>query len=431
MFLFRDEELNNLQINFDKPTSSFDLIFGRRKVGKTSLLNEYIKDKKTIYFTGLELVSNLLLQNFYKLIASFFNLSPNYKIESFDELFEIINSQDLNEKIVIVIDDFHNLLKVDKYALKTITSVWSKYLKNKNIQLIISSSYKSSDKVDISLYSKANSIITLKSLNMNIIKNMLPNLSKNDAMYVYAAFGTNPQYLCLYDENKDFILNIKDNFLSYESFVFHEGMNIIKNDLSDIVTYASILHAVSMGNKKIGDIASFLDVKSSYLTRYMQKLIDIMVLTKIVPINDDPKKSKFGRYEIEDNFLKFWFCYIYPNYNSLHKKDFYPIISHIRKDFSKRLVYDSYKRYIKELIILEPVKFLGYEPKSIGSWWNNKENEIDIVTFNSSNITFIDCRWRRSHSDGNGYEYLKNKSKLFDTTLNKKYIIFAKNSKNN
>lgn len=428
MFLYREQEIADLNSQFSKPSSSLDLIFGRRKVGKTSLVNEYIKDKKVIYLTAVELVPHLLMNNFYKTVANFFNLNKNVTIKSIEELFEVIYAQDILEKIVIIIEDFHNLLKIDKNAFKIIISLWNKFLKEKNIHLIITSSYKSSIKEDISLYNKASSIIELKTLNSNIIKTILPNLTKDEFMYVYSAFGTNPQYLKLYDEKKDFILNIKDNFLSYESFVFHEGLNIIKNDLSDVVTYASILHAIALGNKKIGDIAHFLDVKSSYLTRYMQKLIDMMIISKSVPVNEDPLKSKFGRYEIEDNFLKFWFCYIYPNYNALHKEDFYPVISFIRKDFSKRLVYDAYKKYIQELIILESNKFLGYIPTSIGSWWNNKDNDIDIVAYNSSFITFIDCRWHRNNKNIDSYALLKNKSALLNTTLKKKYIIFAKNA---
>lgn len=427
MFLFRDEELQLLQNDFEKPNSSFNFVFGRRKVGKTSLLNEYIHNKEHLYLSCVEMTSSLLFTNLGRVVANVFNIKLQKPILDFKTFLEFIASCEINKKHVIVLDDFNTLHKIEKGVLSTFYSVWNKKLKSKNVQFIFLSSLYSSLKDDIKIYSKATHLIKLKSLNFNLIKHTLPNISKNDAMYVYSAFGTNPQYLALYDEKKDFILNIKDNFLNYDSFIFHEGLNIIKNDLSEIATYSSILFAIALGNKKIGDIAAFLKVKSSYLTRYLQKLVDIMVLSKNVPLDDNPNRSKFGRYEIEDNFLKFWFCYIFPNSSILQKRDFYPVISHIRRDFSKRLVHDAYRRHVLELIDQEPEKFLGYVPNQLGSWWNNKENEVDIVAYNNKEITFINCKWRQRNSARDSYEELKKHAQYFETPLEKKYAIFAKN----
>ena len=427
MFLYRDNEIKLLESDFLKPSSSFNFLLGRRKVGKTALLNEYAKNKNHLYLSCAEMVPQLLYGHLSHLICQSYKLKQNSLVNSFEALLAQIDELDIQEKLVLILDDFQNLQKYDKEVINTFYNVWSKKLRFKNIQIIISSSFYSSEKSDMNIYDKASNKIILKSLNFKLIKTLLPKLNKNDLMYVYSAFGTNPQYLALYDEKKDFILNVKDNFLSYNSFIYNEGINIIKNDLSEVSTYFSILYAIAMGNKKIGQIAQFLNVKSSYLTRYMQKLVDIMVLSKHIPINDNPKTSKFGRYEIEDNFLKFWFCYIYPNTTYLQQRDYYPIISHIRRDFSKRLVKDAYRRYVLELIDAEPEKFLGYIPTAIGSWWNNKENEIDVVAYDNKEITFINCKWRQKESAKFNYEELKSNTVLFETPLNRKYAIFAKN----
>lgn len=428
MFAFRDDELAKLEKDFSKPVSSFNFIFGRRKVGKTSLVNEYISGKEALYLSCVEMVPSLLYKSLAQQVVNFFKSKENIEeISSFKELLELIALCEVNNKTVIVFDDFQNLMKIEKSILASFYTLWNRKIKAKNFQIIIASSIHSSQKEDINIYGKASVYMVLKSLNFNMIKSILPNLNKNDSMYVYSAFGTNPQYLKLYDVKKDFLLNIKENLLSYEKFIFHEGLSIIKNELSEVGTYCSILHAISMGNKKIGDIAKFLNVKSSYLTRYMQKLVDIMILSKQIPVNDDPTKSKFGRYEIEDNFLKFWFCYVYPNCSLLMKGEDYPVISFIRRDFSKRLVKDAYKRYVLELIEHEPEKFLGYIPTNLGSWWNNKVNDIDVVAYNNKDITFINCKWRQRDSAKHSYEELKTNAQNFETTLNRKYTIFAKN----
>ncbi len=427
MFAFRDDELALLEKDFAKPVSSFSFIFGRRKVGKTSLINAYIAEKNALYLSCIEMVPSLLFESLSRQVTTFFKIKIDEKVTDLKSLLTLIALCEVDTKTIIVFDDFHHLMKAEKKLLQTFYTYWGRKLKSKNIQIIICSSVHSSNKDDINIFNKASNYIRLGSLNFNIIKTLLPNLNKNDTMYVYSAFGTNPQYLALYDVKKDFILNIKDNFLNYDSFVFNEGFSIIKDELSEVGTYCSILYAIAMGNKKIGDVATFLSVKSSYLTRYMQKLVDIMILSKHIPVNDNPSKSKFGRYEIEDNFLKFWFCYIYPNSSVLKRKEYYPVISHIRRDFSNRLVKDAYKRYVLELIVHEPEKFLGYVPSAIGGWWNNKVNDIDIVAYNNKDITFINCKWRQRDSAKKSYEELKNNAQNFETSLNRKYTIFAKN----
>ncbi len=427
MFLRREKELSILEDNFAKPTSDMLFIFGRKKVGKTALVNEYMTNKSVVYISAIEMIPKLYFNNLHKYLMNFFSVKSTEQIDSLEGILEFINAQNIIKKIVIVFDDFQNLIKIDKNALYTISSYWQKELRNKNIQLIITSSVYSSVQKDIKIYEKASSVIFLKSLDISIIKEVIPDAPKADIMYIYASFGTNPNYLKNYDIKKDFILNAKDTFLMSESWLFEEGMSIIKQDLNDILTYSSILHAISMGNNKIGEIASFLGLKSTYLTRYIQRLVDMMIICKIVPINDDKFKSKFGRYFIEDNFLKFWFCYVYPNISTLRKNDLYPVISHIRRDFSKRLVTDAYKNYVYDLISGEPEKFFGYTPIKIGSWWNNKDSEIDIVGFDDKEITFVDCRWRKKDPIEFSYKQLQKKSNNIKTPLIKKYVIFAKN----
>ena len=427
MFLGRVNELELLENNYKQPTSDLFFIFGRKNVGKTALINEYSKNKEVLYISCIEMIPKLFFKNLYKYILNYFNLKSEENLDTLEDILKFINSQKILKKLVIVIDDFQNMIKIDKNALYTISSYWNKELKNKNIQLVLSSCVYSSVIKDRKIYEKASGEIFLKSLDINIIKEVIKDVPKTDVMYIYAAFGTNPNYLKNYDINKDFILNVKDIFLQPNSWIFEEGMNILRNDLSDVLTYSSILHAISVGNNKIGDIANFLGVKSTYLTRYIQRLVDMMIIDKKIPINDNKLKSKFGRYYIEDNFLKFWFCYVYPNMSTLRKNDLYSVISHIRRDFSKRLVTDAYRNYVYELISNEPEKFFGFTPVKIGSWWNNKDKEIDIVGYDNKDITFIDCRWRKNDTIAFSYNKLKNKAVNFDTPLNKKYIIFAKN----
>lgn len=421
----RQKELNLLNNEYIKPTSSFGFIFGRRKMGKTSLINRFTKDKTTLYFSAFETLPDILLNRFLVSLASFFKM--NYKslnIKNFEELFIFISKQELNEKLVIVFENFNLMEKIEKNFLKTFYLIWSKFLRKKNILFIISSSNNFSKKEYESILKKASFSITLENLPFKVINHFVPDLNQKDFLYVYAVFGTNPYYLRFYDSKKDFLTNLKDIIFNPSHFLFNEGNNILKNELSEVTTYSAILYAVSKGNRRIGDIADFLKLKSSYLTRYLQNLVDLMILKKELPVNEENERSKFGRYKIEDNFLRFWFSYIYANSNP-NKNDYNMVFNYIKEDLNDKILNDAYKEYSFELISGDKEKYYSYSPIKMGKWWNNKNNEIDIVAYDNKNITFIDCKLNGKNRIEEFYSVLQKKSDEFETSLNKKYAIFT------
>ena len=425
MFTYRKNEINLLEEDFNKPSSSLTFIFGRRKVGKTFLINEYIKNKQALYLTAFETMPSLLINKLKESIDDFFNIKNLEKLESLEELINYLSKIKVDEKIIIVLENIQELLKIDKTFLINLSNYWNNYLQKMNIQFIITSAILPNNFYNLKIAKKVNNIIKLKSLNFNIIKQLYPELNQEDTMYVYSAFGTNPRYLSLYNKKKDFFHNIENTFLNFDSFLYSEGMNIVKKDLGDAITYCSILYAISMGNNKIGNIANFLDLKSSYLTRYIQKLVDLMIIDKIIPINDNPSKSKFGRYEIEDNFLRFWFRYVYINMNNINSNNSNKLLKYLSEDFNENFLSITYKKYVIEVLEEKFESLFNYTPKKTGSWWNNKDLEIDFIGYDSKTITFIDCKWKKDNNIEDNYNDLKTKAKNFDTQLEKKYIIFT------
>ena len=425
MFLYRENEIALLNEDFNKANSSLSFIFGRRGIGKTSLINEYIKDKKALYLYSFETMPFLLLDKFKELIDSFFDCKNSEKIDSIENLIIYLSKKRIESKIVIILENAQELLKIEKDFFINFNKYWLKYLSKLNIQFIISSALLANNFKNLQISKKISNLIKLESIKFNLIEDYFPNINKEEAMYLYSVFGTNFKYLSLYNPKKDFFENIKDLFLKYDSLLFNEGINIIKKDLNDLGTYCSILYAISIGNSKIGEIARFLNLKSTYLTRYLQKLIDLMIIDKNIPINDDFAKSKFGRYKINDNLLRFWFYYIYPNINNINFNNTDKIFKFIKEDFDRNFVDSNYKEYATEVLTNNAYDFFNYEPIKTGSWWNNKEIKIDFVAYDSKTITFVDCKWQKNSIIENYYKELKDKAKNFETQLEKKYIIFT------
>ncbi len=429
LLLGRKKELLIFERKYNSPTSSLQFLFGKKYSGKTSLLNGFLKDKKSLYISQQEMMPLFLFSAIANKMYNFFSLNGlNVQYDNFKDILYLLSEQNIEKKLVIVIDDFQNILKADKNAFDDLIEIWKKKLKNKNIQLVISSSICFSALKNRKIEKISSNIIKLESLDYACVGRLFPKIEKMDEMFIYSLFGTEPAYLKYYNPEKDFIRNVYDLILSGDSRFFDNGMAILKEELHDVGTYASILYTISMGNVKIGDIAESLKVKSTYLTRYLQKLNDMMLIEKRLPLNDDVKKSKYGRYYIKSNFLRFWFCYVYPNNSALLNGKIMSVVKFIQKDFISRIVKESYKNYMKDMIAENAKQLFGYEPLKIESWWDNKGNDIDIVAYNRKQITFVQIFWEEMKVAQNHYTKLQSMAENFNTTLKRNYIIITKNT---
>ncbi|MFA7083784.1 MAG: DUF234 domain-containing protein [Arcobacteraceae bacterium] len=426
MILKRVVELDILEKDFIKPTSSFLFLFGQKQIGKTTLLQEYTKNKENFFFSCIEILPQLLFEKFAEQIVKYYSIKKE-KIETFDAFLLFINTIEFRKKTVIVFDDFHLLSKIQKTCLDIFFIRWSSCLKDKNIQIIFATSVHSSLKEEIFVYKKASETIFLKSFKYEAIKTVLPTIKNEEQLKLFAIFGTNLHYLKQYNEQKSFEENLKDIFFHKNNQIAKDAMQYLKEELSETATYASILRAIAEGKCKIGEIAQALEVKSSYLTRYLQKLTDMMIISKTVPINEAFEKSKFGRYHIEDNFLKFWFKSLCFNTHLINANAINIFLNHIQKELKETLLPEAFKQHMTQAIEENFETFFEYTPLKLGSWWNNKEKQIDLIAYNDSYITFIEIKYKASQNVQQLHEELKTKSNHFETVLNKKFALFSSN----
>ena len=136
MFTYRKNEINLLEEDFNKPSSSLTFIFGRRKVGKTFLINEYIKNKQALYLTAFETMPSLLINKLKESIDDFFNIKNLEKLESLEKLINYLSKIKIDEKIIIVLENIQELLKIDKTFLIKFSNYWNNYLQKMNIQFM-------------------------------------------------------------------------------------------------------------------------------------------------------------------------------------------------------------------------------------------------------------------------------------------------------
>jgi len=433
MFYNREDELKILEDEYKRDGSAFSVIYGRRRVGKTALIKKFIEDKPTLFIYATE--ANLLVQLEDLKPKLLQLLNKPYLVDlplvSFEQMFTILTEYDFKQKLVIVIDEYQNLCKIDRAFSSMLQKVWDMQLKELNIHLILCGSVVSmmhSEVLNYSapLYGRRTSNIHLKPLKFDHIKSFIPNISKEDEMRVFASFGTIPKYLESYDPKKTFLQNIEEKILDKNSFLYQEGSFLLKQELNEVATYFSILETISKGETKIGNIASRLQLSPTYLTRYLSRLIDLDILIKEIPVTEkNPLKSKMGRYRFKDKFLNFWFFYVYKNYNYLEIAETQSVLKEIELNFNDRFVSFAFEEYVLEKILQNPKKILGFTPCKIGRWWNKNE-EIDIVAYDEQNIAFIECKWQNSVNREFELNRLIKKSTHLNHNLKESFFIFTK-----
>ncbi|CAA6805899.1 MAG: archaeal ATPase, fused to C-terminal DUF234 domain [uncultured Sulfurovum sp.] len=433
MFVNRNDELKVLESEYVKKSATFSVIYGRRRVGKTALISEYIRDKTHIYLYATEGNIAQQLLGFTKQIKAFVEprVAKNLSFESFTDAFEFLAELPLDSKLILVIDEYQNLCKLEKGFSSSLQRVWDLYLSKCNIHLILCGSVLSMMHSEVlaynaPLYGRRTTNIHLKALHFKYIATFLPNLSPEERMNVYASFGTIPKYLNEYESEKGFKENIVEKILDKNAYLYSEGNFLLKQEIADAGNYFAILESIAKGNTKVGAIASNLSKPSTFLTPYLQKLLELDILVKEVPVTEtNPLKSKLGRYKIKDKFLNFWFYYVYKNYNYLEVNQTEVVLDELELNFNDRFVSFAFEDYVLEDMLLNHRKYFSFRPHKIGRWWNNKE-EIDIVAFDDDNICFIECKWQNSLKRDKVKEDLIRKSSIIKTTKKASFLVVTK-----
>lgn len=435
MFVNRESELKVLKQEYERKGASFTVIYGRRRVGKTALIREYIKDQPAIYIYMTERNLKDQLKQISRQVVEYTGKDylENVEFTDFEQLFQLLADHINGRKLILVFDEYQNLAKLDKSFSSMLMKVWDLKLKSLDLHLIlcgsvISMMYSETLSYSSPLYGRRTSNIHLKPLAFHHIGDFVKGASKIDQMNIYASFGTIPKYLELYDNSKNFLDNIRDNILDKNSYLYQEVKFLLKEEINEPTTYFNILEVISDGETKIGKIGSKLNVPSSYLGRYMQKLADLDIVEKEVPITENaPSKSKFGRYRIKDKFIQFWFYYVYRNYSYLEIGNVDYVIEEIKRTFNEKFTAFSFEDYVKELLTYNPLEYLGFRPRKIGRWWNNSE-EIDLVAIGDDTAAFIECKWQNKKVEYTVYNDLVRKAGYVSLPpgLKKSYVIFSK-----
>jgi len=428
-FLDREKELQWLKNNYRKKESSFLIIYGRRRVGKTELIKQFIQDIPHIYFlagTKTERENMLELQI---IMGDFLKdeMFKKIKFSNWEELFKEFTKK-TKKQVIIAIDEFPYLIEGNKAIPSIFQKIWDEILKDKKIMLILCGSsigmmetqvlgYKSP------LYGRRTGQWKIEPFKFKNLMLFLKDFSFDDRLKYFSILDGIPQYLNKMDLKKSLNYNLKNKIFKKGEYLYEEAENLLRQEFREPRNYFSILQAISEGFRKYGEICNRTGLNKSLVSQYLSNLIELHIVKKEYPVTQK-KESRNAQYKLSDNYFNFWFEFIYPNKSIIEEDRQDKLLSGISEKLNR------YYSFIFESVCKQLMWDIYPSILRVGKWWN-KDIEIDIVGINEETKTIIfgECKWSEEKVDIDVLEKLKQKSKEVkwkDKKRYEKFIIFSK-----
>ncbi len=389
-FMNRRRELEFIEKAYNREGYEFVVLTGRRRIGKSRLLEEFTKNKRAIYFLAENRVYEYNLAKFSRVISEFFGI-PEVRVSSLRDAFELIVRLSREEKIVVAVDEFSYLVKHNSEVVGEMQAIVDEVLSRENVILILSGSAVSLMQKELlsyssPLYGRTTGTIVLNPLSFTEFFEWYGDRPIEEIFKIFSSTDGIPKYMEFFTgENVE--SEIISNFFNPYSFIFREMVEILSEELRNVGMYFSILEAISLGKNKVTEIANYSYLKAGKVVSYLKILENLGFVKRILPLF-----GKKGIYDIRDNYTKFWFRFVSRYYSEIEEGFVENAVENFRSSFNSYLglvFEDLIYRLLKEgkLRIIEFTK--------IGKWWH-RDKEIDIVALNdrSKEALFVECKWR-------------------------------------
>lgn len=435
MFIGREKELKVLNNLYTSDKFEFAVIYGRRRVGKTALINEFIGDKKSIYFMGVESNSKQNLENFSKSIIEYSSgIVADTSFRSFQDAIEYVFELSKNERLILVIDEYPYVARSSKSLASTLQMLIDKYKDISKMMLILCGSSMSYMEDNVlaykaPLYGRRTAQMKILPFDFEETCRYFKNFSAEDKALIYGIVGGTPQYLLQINDKLSVEDNIKNTYLNPTSFLFEEPTNLLKQEVREPAIYTAIITAIATGASRMSEISTKVGEDTNVCTSYIKNLMNLGIVQKETPYGE--KNSRKSIYYIEDNMFRFWYRFVLEN-NSIIVRGaadrVYKRIEPYLSNYMGKVFEDICTQYLwKQLLGGRcPVEF-----NSLGRWWGNdpvekKQTEIDIMGEQDKDTAlFGECKWTNEKVDLGVLETLVKRSRLFSYT-NVHYYLFSK-----
>ena len=437
VFIGREKELADLEELYLQDKFQLFVLYGRRRVGKTTLLNEFCKDKDTIFYSAEQSNNKLNLEKFSSLVFNFYGENNLEPFSSWDNALSYINERQKHKKLVLVIDEFPYLVKKNKALLSELQHLIDHKLTSGNLFMILCGSYMGFMEKEVlgsksPLFGRRTAQLHMKPFNYQTSLKFLDGFSDDEKLMLYGAFGGTPLYLQQINAKESLEENIKRTYLKVTSYLYEEALLLLRQEVQEPGVYSAIIEAIASGHTKANEVSTKIGEDSAKCLKYIKTLCELGILHKETPFGEK-ESSRKTIYGISDFMFRFWYRYVFANRTLIETGAQQAV-------WAKRIEpdYNNYMGLVFEKVCTDylsarnargelPILFT-----SIGRWWGTNpathgQEEIDLVANDGKDYIFGECKWRNEKLDLSVLRELKAKADIF--SKNRKstyYVLFSK-----
>jgi len=439
MFIGREIELQTLETLYKKNSYQMVVIYGRRRVGKTTLISKFSEDKPAIIFSAQEANDKMNIDLFSKKIFEFFHISTAFSpFETWNAAFDFIADKAKTERFILAIDEFPYAAEENKSLKSILQNIIDHQLKDTNIFIILCGSQISFMENEVlgyksPLFGRRTSQMKILGFNYLDASKMLESFSREDKIKLYSCIGGTPHYLAQVDKEKSFEDNLADLYFNISGYLYDEPTMLLKQELREPAMYNSIISAIAEGASRLNEISTKIGEERSKTIKYLETLINLRILHKEYSFGDDPAKSRKGVYKISDNCYSFWYRYVFPEKAAIEQGTGKAVLNFILPEINSYIGKPFEEICFQYMIHKNNNSELPFTFTHSGRWWGSNpktksQEEIDIVFSSPDNksVIFAECKWRNDIKDVAVLNDLIEKSNLFKNCENKYYYLFSK-----
>ncbi len=435
MFIGRKRELETLNRLYFSNKFEFMVIYGRRRVGKTALINQFIREKNAVYFMGVESNARQNLENFSRsILENCTGIETDSSFHSFQAALEYVFKLSVQERLILAIDEYPYVARAEKSLASTLQFLIDKYKDNSKLMLILCGSSMSymEDHVlayKAPLYGRRTAQMKIVPFDFDEACWYFKNFSDEDKALLYGIVGGTPQYLLQINDRMSVEDNIKNTFLNPASALFEEPENLLKQEMREPALYNAIITAIATGSTRMSEISGKVGEGTNVCSTYVKNLLSLGIIRKETPYGE--KASRKAIYVIEDNLFRFWYRFV-PDNNSIIARGAadlaYRRIEPFLPDYMGKVFEEICRQYLWKLLLSGKCQV---QFSSLGRWWGSdpkekRQAEIDIIAEQDKDTAlFGECKWTNEKIDLGVLETLLKRSELFRYE-HRYFYLFAK-----
>ncbi len=413
-FIDREEELSFLEEKWRGTDPQLIVLWGKRRVGKTELVKQFIKKRPHIYFLAESTSEKEQLDRFSRAAGDFFAepLLHTRGFSTWEEGLRYIAEK--GRHLVLAVDEFPYLVLSSKGISSVFQGAWDEHLSRSPVYLLLLGSSVGMMESEVlghkaPLYGRRTGQWKVRPLPFSQASRFRERRSFEDKVMHYSLAGGIPAYWLHFSPGKDFAGNLRDCLLRKGEVLYDEAEFLLREELREPRYYFSLLQAIAQGKRKLSEIVGATGIPHATANKYLLVLSDLDIVEREVPVTEEkPAKSKKGLYRIKDEFFAFWFRFVFPRRGDLEMGRLQRVAAEIQKGMPQYLG-QVYERIAAEILWDNMECFFPFD--ALGRWWDRGE-EIDIVALNreQGKMLFAEVKWSEKLVGTDIYDALKAKA---------------------